>query len=101
MKGAGIDTTSLPFIRQLRATTKMTQLTTVNSAPQQSSASSDLFGRFSSISTRLADRLKETGVSSNLSANLDSLIGGIKAFLPENKDYTMFVVGANFQCIHL
>jgi sec1 family domain-containing protein 1 len=69
----------------------MTQLTTVNSAPQQSSASTDLFGRFSSISTRLADRLKDTGVTvpGNLTANLDTLIGGIKNFLPVNRDLTM------------
>lgn len=93
LQAAEADTTSLPFVRQLRATSKMTQLTTVTAAPQQgsASASSDLFGRFSSMSTRLADRLKETGVRSNLSANLDSLIGGIKAFLPANKDYTMYV----------
>lgn len=68
----------------------MTQLSTVNSTQAStSSGSSDLFGRFSSISTRLTDRLKETGVPTNLGANLDSLIGGIKSFLPANKDLTI------------
>ena len=68
----------------------MTQLATVNSSQANTStASSDLFGRFSSISTRLTDRIKETGVPTNLGANLDSLIGGIKNFLPANKDLTI------------
>lgn len=71
----------------------MTQLTTINTSgasaqPQQ--GSSDLFHRFSAISTRLTDRLKETGVpTSALSANFDSLIGGIKNFLPANRDLTI------------
>jgi hypothetical protein len=67
----------------------MTQLSTINSAPQQTSASNDLFGRFSSIGSRLTDRLKDTGVPSNLASNFDSLIGGIKNFLPADRDLTL------------
>lgn len=69
----------------------MTQLTTMDSsASQQQPSGSDLFNRFSSISTRLTDRLKETGVPTGaLSANFDSLIGGIKNFLPANRDLTI------------
>ena len=90
LKTAGADTTSLGYIRQVRATTKMTQLTTVHSTPQQqTAASSDLFGRFSSISSRLTDRLKETGMPTNLSANLESIVGSIKNFLPVNRDLTV------------
>lgn len=90
LKAAGADTTSLGYIRQVRATTKMTQLTTVHSTPQQqTAASTDLFGRFSSISSRLTDRLKETGVPTNLSANLESIVGSIKNFLPANRDLTV------------
>jgi sec1 family domain-containing protein 1 len=78
---------------RVRATTKMTQLTTVNSqtsANQQQSGSSDLFNRFSAISTRLTDRLKETGVPTNaLTSNVASLLGGIKNFLPADKDLTV------------
>ncbi|KAL1892123.1 Vesicle trafficking between the ER and Golgi [Ceratocystis pirilliformis] len=89
LKAAGVENvSSLPYIRQVRATTKMTQLTTINANPA-AGGTSDLFGRFSSISSRLTDRLKETGVSSNLTANLDSLIGGIKNFLPQNRDLTI------------
>ena len=68
----------------------MTQLTTINntSASQQAS-SSDLFGRFSSISSRLTDRLKETGVPTGLSSNFESLISGVKNFLPADRDLTV------------
>ncbi len=72
----------------------MTQLTTINN-PNNSSSSqqtSDLFGRFSSLSTRLTDRLKDTGVvgvPTNLASNIDSLIGGIKNFLPADRDLTI------------
>ncbi|KAJ1326298.1 sec1 family domain-containing protein 1 [Microdochium nivale] len=88
----GVDCTSLPYVRQVRATTKMTQLTTINNPSSQPAAqSSDLFGRFSSLSTRLTDRLKDTGVGvpGNLASNFDSLIGGIKNFLPANRDLTV------------
>lgn len=61
-----------------------------SSASQQQQQGSDLFNRFSNISTRLTDRLKESGVPTGaLSANFDSLIGGIKNFLPANRDLTI------------
>ncbi|KAL7622841.1 Vesicle trafficking between the ER and Golgi [Parahypoxylon ruwenzoriense] len=92
LTAAGVDTTCLAYIRQVRATTKMTQLTTIGpSQPAAQSGSTDLFGRFSSLSNRLTDRLKETGVGvpTNLASNFDSLIGGIKNFLPANRDLTI------------
>ncbi|KAI1151227.1 snare docking complex subunit [Nemania diffusa] len=93
LTAAGVDNTCLAYIRQVRATTKMTQLTTINnpSQPASQSGTTDLFGRFSSLSTRLTDRLKETGVGvpTNLASNFDSLIGGIKNFLPANRDLTV------------
>ena len=67
----------------------MTQLTTINNTSSQQAASSDLFGRFSSISSRLTDRLKETGVPSGLSSNFESLISGVKNFLPADRDLTV------------
>ncbi|KAL7933250.1 Sec1-like protein [Trichoderma chlorosporum] len=89
LEAAGADVSSLPYIRQVRATTKMTQLTTINNNSNQQAASSDLFGRFSSISSRLTDRLKETGVPTGLSSNFDSLISGVKNFLPADRDLTI------------
>ncbi|KAH9907016.1 sec1 protein [Xylariomycetidae sp. FL2044] len=93
LAAAGVDGTCLAYVRQVRATTKMTQLTTINnpSQPASQTGTSDLFGRFSSLSTRLTDRLKDTGVGvpTNLASNFDSLIGGIKNFLPANRDLTV------------
>ncbi|KAI6084682.1 Sec1-like protein [Hypoxylon rubiginosum] len=93
LTAAGVDTTSLSYVQKVRATTKMTQLTTIGpSQPAGSqSGSTDIFGRFSSLSNRLTDRLKETGVGvpTNLASNFDSLIGGIKNFLPANRDLTI------------
>lgn len=61
----------------------------ITSAPTQQtpqpSASSDLFRGFSSISSRLTDRFQAAG----LGANFDSLISGVKNFLPANKDLTL------------
>jgi hypothetical protein len=67
----------------------MTQLTTINNTTNPQAGSSDLFGRFSSISTRLTDRLKETGVPTGLSSNFESLISGVKNFLPADRDLTV------------
>ncbi|GAO14377.1 uncharacterized protein UV8b_07553 [Ustilaginoidea virens] len=89
LEAAGADVSCLPYVRQVRATTKMTQLTTINNHSNQPATTSDLFGRFSSISTRLTDRLKETGVPSGLSSNFESLISGVKNFLPADRDLTV------------
>ncbi|KAI1763852.1 Sec1-like protein [Hypoxylon sp. FL1150] len=78
LTAAGVDTTSLGYVQKVRATTKMTQLTTIGPsqpAGPQSGGSTDIFGRFSSLS--------------NLASNFDSLIGGIKNFLPANRDLTI------------
>lgn len=89
LQGVGVSSTSLAYIRQLRQTTRMSQLTTVNNAPPQQSASSDLFGRFSAVSSRLTERFKDSGVAPNLTANLEGIMGGIKGFLPANRDLTI------------
>ncbi|OAA33281.1 SNARE docking complex subunit [Moelleriella libera RCEF 2490] len=89
LEAAGADVSCLPYVRQVRATTKMTQLATINNNSNQQASASDLFGRFSSISSRLTDRLKETGVPSGLSSNFESLISGVKNFLPADRDLTV------------
>ncbi|KAH6697278.1 SEC1 family transport protein SLY1 [Plectosphaerella plurivora] len=89
LEEAGADTTCLPYIRQLKSTAKLTNLTTINNPSSQPAGSTDLFGRFSSISSRLTDRLKESGVPAGLSSNFESLIGGIKTFLPADRDFTV------------
>lgn len=64
----------------------MTMMTSAPAQPAvQPSTGTELFRGFSSISNRLTDRLKD-GV---YGANLDSLISGVKNFLPANKDLTI------------
>ncbi|EPS27073.1 hypothetical protein PDE_02014 [Penicillium oxalicum 114-2] len=79
---AGVeDVSPLAYVRQVREITRMTMMTTA--APEQQS--SDLFRGFSSLSNRLTDRI----TSGALGANFDSLISGVKNFLPANKDLTV------------
>ncbi|KAE8354703.1 Sec1-like protein [Aspergillus coremiiformis] len=75
------DVSPITYVRQVREVTRMTMMTTA--APQQQS--SDLFRGFSSLSNRLTDRI----TSGALGANFDSLISGVKNFLPANKDLTL------------
>ncbi|KAI0151447.1 Sec1 family protein [Pestalotiopsis sp. NC0098] len=90
LQAAGVDTTSLAYIRQVRATTKMTQLTTINNPTQPpAQAGSDLFGRFSNLSSRLTDRVKDAGVTLPGGLNLDSLSGALKNLIPVNRDLTI------------
>lgn len=82
LKKAGVpDVSPLAYVRQVREITRMTMMTTA--APEQQS--SDLFRGFSSLSNRLTDRI----TSGALGANFDSLISGVKNFLPANKDLTV------------
>lgn len=41
------------------------------------------------MSSRLTDRLKESGVPTGLSSNFESLISGVKNFLPADRDFTV------------
>ena len=56
-------------------------------APQSTGAatSENLFRGFSNISSRLTSRFQDAG----LGANFESLISGVKNFLPVNKDLTL------------
>ncbi|KAL4962889.1 syntaxin-binding protein [Aspergillus stella-maris] len=80
------DVSPIAYVKQVRELTRMTMMTTATSAPQQGQQqSSDLFRGFSSLSNRLTDRI----TSGALGANFDSLISGVKNFLPANKDLTL------------
>ncbi|KAK3679038.1 Vesicle trafficking between the ER and Golgi [Recurvomyces mirabilis] len=87
LKQADIDTLPLAYIRRVREITRMTMISSAPiSQPQQPSASNDLFRGFSSISSRLTDRLKDAGLGG---ANFDNLISGVKNLMPVNKDLTV------------
>ncbi|KAG9239629.1 Sec1-like protein [Amylocarpus encephaloides] len=86
LKEAGVDTSCLTYIKQVRQLTKSTMMaTSAAQTTQQPSASNQLFSQFSGISSRLTSSLKESGVG----ANFDNLISGVKNFLPANRDLTV------------
>ncbi|KAK3113694.1 Vesicle trafficking between the ER and Golgi [Teratosphaeriaceae sp. CCFEE 6253] len=85
LKKTGVDTTPLTYIRRVREITRMTMISSAPTQPPQTSASTDLFRGFTSMSSRLTDRFKDAG----LGANFDTLISGVKNFLPANKDLTL------------
>ncbi|KAL1961437.1 hypothetical protein VTO42DRAFT_165 [Malbranchea cinnamomea] len=86
LKQAGCtDISPLAYIKQVREVTRMTMMTTSSASQSQQQQSSDLFRGFSSLSNRLTDRI----ASGALGANFDSLIAGVKNFLPANKDLTL------------
>jgi hypothetical protein len=77
------DISSIAYVKRVREITRMTMMTSATAPSQQQS--SDLFRGFSSLSNRLTDRI----TSGALGANFDSLISGVKNFLPANKDLTL------------
>ncbi|KAF1957051.1 Sec1-like protein [Byssothecium circinans] len=83
LEAAGANTSSIKYVATVRQLTRMTMIT---SAPTQSSQpASQLFGGFSSLSSRVTDRFKEAG----LGANFEGLLQGVKNFLPANRDLTL------------
>lgn len=72
-------------LSRVRELMRMTMLSSAPAQPSQSSASHDLFRGFSAITGRLTERFKEAG----LGANFETLISGVKNFLPANKDLTL------------
>ncbi|KAL8908458.1 MAG: hypothetical protein Q9171_005446 [Xanthocarpia ochracea] len=81
---AGADTTALVYVKKVREVTRMTMMTSAPTQPAQQSTGGELFRGFSSISNRLTDRLPGA-----LGANFETLISGVKNFLPANKDITI------------
>ena len=81
---AGADITALSYVKRVRDETRMTMMTSAPSQPSQHSTDINLFRGFSSISNKLTDRL-----GGGLGVNLDSLVSGVKNFLPANKDITI------------
>ena len=82
---SGADITALAYVKRVRDETRMTMMNSAPSAPTQPSTDSNLFRGFSSISNRLTDRLG----AGALGTNFETLISGVKNFLPANKDITI------------
>ena len=81
---AGADITALAYVKRVRDETRMTMMTSAPTQPSQPSTENNLFRGFSSISNKLTDR-----IGGGLGVNLDSLVSGVKNFLPANKDITI------------
>lgn len=79
LKEQGADLRALTYVKKVRELTRMTMLASAP-APQPSGGGGELFRGFSSLSSRLTDRLKDSG--------LDNLVSGVKNFLPAVKDLT-------------
>lgn len=82
LKEQGADLSALNYVKKVRELTRMTMLA---SAPQQPATTAESapggFRGFSSLSSRLTDRLKDSG--------LENLVQGVKNFLPAQKDLTV------------
>jgi hypothetical protein len=83
LDAAGADTTAVKYVKTVRQLTRMTMISSAPAQPAQST--SQLFGGFSSLSSRVTDRFKEAG----LGANFEGVLSGIKNFLPTNTDLTL------------
>ncbi|KAJ3332084.1 Vesicle trafficking between the ER and Golgi [Blyttiomyces sp. JEL0837] len=73
---AGATTTSINYVKSVRT---FTRIAAASSASQQQSTSSDLFGKFTSISSKIAGHLEGTG-------GFENLISGVRNLLPARKD---------------
>lgn len=80
---AGADTTAVKYLKTVRQLTRMTMISSAPTQPAQ--GTSQLFGGFSSLSSRVTDRFKDAG----LGANFEGVLSGIKNFLPTNTDLTL------------
>jgi hypothetical protein len=83
LDAAGADTTAVKYVKTVRQLTRMTMISAAPTQPAQTT--SQLFGGFSSLSSRVTDRFKEAG----LGANFEGVLSGIKNFLPTNTDLTL------------
>jgi hypothetical protein len=83
LQAAGADTTAVSYVKTVRQLTRMTM---ISSPTQQatSNTSSQLFGGFSS----LGSRLKDAGLSANIGA-IEGVLSNIKGYLPKNSDLTL------------
>lgn len=98
LKEQGADLAALNYVKKVRELTRMTMLASAPQQPAVTEASAGFKG-FSSLSSRLTDRLKDSG--------LENIVQGVKNFLPAQKDLTvtrlvaslMEPAGANAQAL--
>ena len=91
LREQGADLKALDYVKKVRELTRMTMLASAPAAQPSLvgtggggggvGGGGELFRGFSSLSSRLTDRLKDSG--------LDNLVSGVKNFLPAQKDLTV------------
>ncbi|GAK62335.1 sly1 vesicle trafficking sec1-like protein [Moesziomyces antarcticus] len=81
LREQGADLSALSYVKKVRELTRMTMLASAPQPASVSDAGSGGFRGFSSLSSRLTDRLKDSG--------LENLVQGVKNFLPAQKDLTV------------
>ncbi|KAK0531392.1 Vesicle trafficking between the ER and Golgi [Tilletia horrida] len=86
LKEQGVDVRPLAYVKKIRELTRMTMLATApvpapTPASQSTSERGGVYRGLSALSSRLTDRLKESG--------LDNIVASVKNFLPSQKDLTV------------
>ena len=82
---AGCDMTPLKAIKKVRELTRMSVVTAPVLVQNQNSAQDQLFRGFSSLKNTLGARMQEAGISENF----NTLISGVKNFLPSSSNLTV------------
>ncbi|RMD40981.1 hypothetical protein DV735_g4156, partial [Chaetothyriales sp. CBS 134920] len=81
---------ALKHISTVRHQTRGTMLSSAVPANQAPQSSTPLFGGLSSLSKNFTEKLSSTPLGGiNMPVNLESLVSGVKNFLPANKDLTL------------
>ncbi|WFD42064.1 Vesicle trafficking between the ER and Golgi [Malassezia psittaci] len=78
LKEQGANLAALDYVKKVR---QLTGFSLAATAPQPTQGSGELFRGFSSLGSRLTDRLKDS--------RLENLVAGVKNFLPAQKDFTV------------
>ena len=82
--GCGDRLPALKYIQRVRLETKLTMMTTTASAQQQTQQ--PLLGGLTALSKNFTDRISSSAFGN---VNLESLVSGVKNFLPVNRDLTV------------
>lgn len=85
--GVGDAVAAIRHISNVRFETRGTMMMASQQAQTQPSVQAPLFGGLASLSKNFTDKLSSTGLSN--AVNLESLVTGIKNFLPANRDLTV------------
>ncbi|WBW75000.1 SNARE binding protein Sly1 [Schizosaccharomyces osmophilus] len=80
----GCSLEALNFVKRVREITKMTMLASSTTRPMANQPGDNIFGGFSSLSSKFTDRFKEAGIG-----GLENIISGVKNLIPFRKDGTI------------